>query len=60
MLFIDDEPNKALGNPNWSGLFLKSFKGKLLKTKVQWLDLSSCLWAYFDWIANGEDGSSSS
>ncbi len=45
MLLIDDEPNKALGNPNWSGLFLKSFKGKLLlKTKVQWLVLSSCLW----------------
>jgi hypothetical protein len=44
MLLIDDEPNKALGNPNWTGLFFKSFKGKLPKTKVQWLDLSSCLW----------------
>jgi hypothetical protein len=40
-LLIDDEPNKALGNPKWNGLFLKSFRGKLLsKTKVQWLDLS--------------------
>jgi hypothetical protein len=26
-LFIDDEPNKTLQNPKWSGLFLESFKG---------------------------------
>jgi len=45
MLLIDDEPSKALQNPKWSGNFLKSFKGKLLsKNKVQWLDLSFCLW----------------
>jgi hypothetical protein len=42
---IDDEPNKALRNPKWISLFLKSFKGQmLLKIKVQWLDLPSHLW----------------
>ncbi len=44
-LLIDDEPNKALQNPKWNGLFLKSFRGHMLsKNKVQWLDLTSCLW----------------
>jgi hypothetical protein len=44
-LFIDDEPNKALKNPRWNGLFLEPFKGhELSKNKVQWLDLASWLW----------------
>jgi hypothetical protein len=44
-LIIDDEPNKALWNPKWNGLFLKPFKGpKLSKNKVQWLDFASRLW----------------
>jgi hypothetical protein len=41
-LLVDDELNKALQNPKWSGLFLEPFKGhELSKTKVQWLDLAS-------------------
>jgi len=44
-LLIDDEPNKALWNPKWTGLFLESFKGQMLsKNKVQWLDVPSYLW----------------
>jgi hypothetical protein len=44
-LFIDNELNKAIRNSKWSGLFLESFRGQmLLKNKVQWLDLASCLW----------------
>jgi hypothetical protein len=43
-LFIDDEPNKALQNPKWNGLFLEPFRGReLSKNKVQWLDLASWL-----------------
>jgi hypothetical protein len=39
-LMIDDEPNKAF----WI-FFLESFKRQnLSKTKVQWLDLTFCLW----------------
>jgi len=30
-LLIDDEPNKVLWNPMWSGLFLESFKGDVVK-----------------------------
>lgn len=45
-LLIDDEPNKALWNPNQSGLFLESFKRQnLLKTKMQWWDMAFCLWS---------------
>jgi hypothetical protein len=44
-LLIDDEPNKVLWNPKWSGLFLNSFKEQMLSSnKVQWLDLTSRLW----------------
>jgi len=44
-LLIDDEPSKVLWKSKCSGLFLKSFKGQTLsKNKVQWLDLTSCLW----------------
>jgi hypothetical protein len=32
-LFIDDEPNKALQNPKWNGLFLEPFKGHELSKK---------------------------
>jgi hypothetical protein len=45
IVFIDDEPSKALQNPKWNGLFLEPFIGReLSKNKVQWLDLASCLW----------------
>jgi hypothetical protein len=30
-LLIDDEPSKVLWNPMWSGLFLESFKGNVVK-----------------------------
>jgi hypothetical protein len=44
-LLIDDEPNKVLWNPKWSGLFLNSFKEQMFSNnKVQWLDLTSRLW----------------
>jgi hypothetical protein len=43
-LFIDDEPNKALENPKWSGFFIESFKSLLSKHKVQRLDLAFHLW----------------
>ncbi len=40
MLFIDDAPSKAIQNSKCNGFFIESFKGnKLLKNKVQWLDL---------------------
>jgi len=43
--FIDDEPNKALQNAKWSGLFFEPFKGhELSRNKVQWLNLASWLW----------------
>ncbi len=45
IMFIDDEPSKALQNPKWNGLFLEPFKGReLFKKKVQWLNLAFRLW----------------
>jgi len=41
-LFIDDEPSKAFQNSKCNILFVK--RHKLLKNKVQWLDLASHLW----------------
>jgi len=36
-LLIDDEPNHALQNPKWNGLFLKYFMGHVMSKKtVQW------------------------
>jgi hypothetical protein len=35
ILFINDEPNETLQNPNWRGFFTKSFKGLSSKYKVQ-------------------------
>jgi len=44
-LLIDNEPNNALWNWKWNGLFLESFRRQMLsKNMVQWLDLPSCLW----------------
>jgi hypothetical protein len=35
IVFIDDEPSKALQNPKWNGLFLEPFIGReLSKNKV--------------------------
>ncbi len=45
MLFIDNEPSKVLQNSKCSGLYVEFSKGhQLSKNKVQWLDVTSCLW----------------
>jgi hypothetical protein len=44
-LLIDDEPNKVIQNPKWSGFFSKSSRGHMLSNNnVQWLDQTSDLW----------------
>jgi len=45
MLFIDNESNKVLQNSKCNGLYVEfSEEHQLSKNKIQWLDVTSCLW----------------